>query len=79
METTNKTVLSVQGMTCPSCLHHVQSALRDLEGVRKVDVRLREGKVTVETQGQEPTVAAMIEALREAGYESSPEAQTQVQ
>lgn len=75
METTNKTVLSVQGMTCPSCLHHVQSALRDLEGVRKVDVRLREGKVTVETQGQEPTVTAMIEALREAGYESAPVAQ----
>lgn len=72
METTQKTVLRVEGMTCGSCVHHVQSALRDLEGVRAVDVQLREGKVTVEHQGDEPSVTAMLDALRQAGYESSP-------
>ncbi len=75
METSRKTVLRVEGMTCPSCIHHVQTALKGLEGVRGVDVRLREGKVSVESQGDQPPLAAMIEALREAGYESSPDPQ----
>lgn len=75
MESAHKTVLSVEGMTCPSCIHHVQSALRDLDGVRAVDVQLREGKVTVEHHEEQPSLTAMVEALREAGYESSPAAQ----
>lgn len=75
METTRKTVLHVDGMTCGSCVHHVRSALGDLEGVIRVDVRLREGKAIVEHGTQAPTVAAMVEALREAGYESSLEEQ----
>ncbi len=73
METTTKTVLRVEGMTCHSCVRHVTSALCDLDGVRGADVRLREGKVVVEHEGQAPSVTAMIEALREAGYESSPD------
>ena len=68
------TVLSVEGMTCHSCLRHVESALRDLEGVRGVEVRLREGKAIVEHEGAEPSAAAMVEALREAGYTSAPDA-----
>ncbi|MEO5727298.1 MAG: heavy metal-associated domain-containing protein [Byssovorax sp.] len=68
------TVLSVDGMTCHSCIRHVESALRDLEGVRGVEVRLREGKAIVEHEGAEPSVAAMVEALREAGYAAAPDA-----
>lgn len=71
---TTKTVLLVEGMSCRSCVHHVQTALNDLAGVRGVDVRLNEGKAIVEHDGR-PSVTAMIEALREAGYESSPVAQ----
>lgn len=73
METTRTTLLDVQGMSCGSCAHHVQSALRDLDGVRRVDVRLREGKASVEHDAEGPTVAAMIEAIREAGYDASAE------
>jgi copper chaperone len=72
METTQKTVLRVDGMSCGSCISHVESALRDIEGVCHVDVRLKEGKAVVAHDGREPTVAAMVEALREAGYEASP-------
>lgn len=74
METTpRKTVLRVDGMTCGSCVRHVRSALGELDGVRAVDVQLREGKVTVEQKGQGASVTSMIEALREAGYEATPE------
>lgn len=72
MDTTEKTVLHVEGMTCRSCVQHVTTALCDLDGVRGADVQLREGKVIVEHQVPGPPVTAMIEALREAGYESSP-------
>lgn len=65
-------VLDVMGMTCPSCIRHVNAALSDLEGVAKVEVRLRDGKVTVQYDPQVVQVSALTEALREAGYESGP-------
>lgn len=68
MATTQKTTLDVEGMTCHSCVRHVQGALRELDGVRSVEVQLREGKVLVEHEGAE--TVALIEALRDAGYES---------
>jgi copper chaperone len=67
-------VLDVTGMSCPSCIRHVNVALSDLDGVAKVDVRLRDGKVVVQYDPQLVQVSALIEALREAGYESAPSA-----
>ena len=78
MSTLQQTVLNVEGMTYHSCIRHVESALRDLEGVRGVEVRLQEGKAIVDHDGQEPSTAAMVEALREAGYASAPAAPLQV-
>jgi copper chaperone CopZ len=75
METMQKTVLRVGGMHCQSCVNHISSALIGMDGVCAVDVRLREGRVTVEHRGPQSSVTSMIEVLREAGYESSPEAQ----
>lgn len=66
----NKTsTLTVEGMTCPSCVAHVNRALRDLDGVEAVEVRLREGTVVVRHDAE---VELLIEALREAGYPSVP-------
>jgi copper chaperone len=61
-------ILNVKGMTCPSCIVHVNRALRELEGVAAIDVRLRDGTVAVK---HERPVETLIDALREAGYESS--------
>jgi len=69
-----ETVLDVLGMTCPSCVRHVNAALADLEGVLKVDVRLREGKVSVQYDSEVVNPNTLVEALREAGYESMPSA-----
>ncbi|MFO0590893.1 MAG: heavy-metal-associated domain-containing protein [Polyangiaceae bacterium] len=68
MGTTRTTRLRVRGMSCGSCVHHVRTALGDLEGVRRVDVRLREGEVTVEHDPDRPLVTEMIEAVEEIGY-----------
>jgi len=67
---TNTTVLAVEGMTCSSCIAHVTRALLDLDGVREARVSFRERVVVVR---HEPIAAVdmLVEALREAGYESS--------
>ena len=64
-----ETLLNVEGMTCPSCIRHVTAALEDVEGVTGVEVKLREGKVTVKHVAG-AKVVAFIGALKEAGYES---------
>jgi copper chaperone len=66
------TILQVNGMTCPSCVRHVDGALRELDGVTKVDVRLREGIVHVQHDPSSAPPSALIAALRAAGYDSRP-------
>lgn len=67
-------VLDVMGMTCPSCVRHVNSALAELDGVGKVEVRLRDGKVVIQYDPERVQVGALIDALSEAGYDATPSA-----
>jgi copper chaperone len=62
------TLLQVEGMTCPSCVRHIDNALREIDGVSKVDVRLREGQVVVTHEGA--ATETLVEAVREAGYDA---------
>ncbi|MGK3988219.1 heavy-metal-associated domain-containing protein [Sorangium sp. So ce136] len=64
-----ETILRVDGMSCPSCIRHIDSALRELDGVGKVDVRLREGTVAVQHDPASAPVDALVEAVRGAGYD----------
>lgn len=70
MSTQKDTTLQVQGMTCPSCIRHVNAALTELDGVAKVDVRLREALVVVQHDATAAPIDRLVEALRDAGYES---------
>lgn len=70
MSTKKETVLDVQGMTCSSCVRHVEAALRNLEGLEKIEVKVREGKVRVLHDADGATPEEMIGALADAGYES---------
>ena len=69
-----QTLLEVRGMTCPSCIRHVNEALRDVDGVSDVQVRFQEKRVLVEHDAAAASVSTLVEALKEAGYESSPRA-----
>ena len=71
MSSNEQTVLDVQGMSCPSCVRHIKEALRALDGVKAVDVRLADGQVMV-THAENASVTSLVDALRDAGYESSP-------
>lgn len=70
MSNEQDTILEVQGMTCPSCVRHVTSALTELEGVGKVDVTLRDGLVVVRHDTAQAPIAQLIDALSGAGYVS---------
>lgn len=69
---TKNTTLEVGGMTCGSCVRHVEHALRALDGITSVEVKLREGKALVAHDPEKATAAAMIAALDEAGYTATP-------
>lgn len=72
MSNEQDTILEVQGMSCPSCIRHVSTALTELDGVGAVDVKLREGLVVVQHDAARAPVPQLIEALVTAGYVSKP-------
>ena len=65
----SETRLNVKGMSCGSCVRHINQALCDIEGIENVDVSLREGKVVVRHQ---PHIDASVltGAIEDAGYEA---------
>lgn len=65
-----ETVLRVEGMTCGHCVRHVDEALRAIEGVEDVAVSLADGSAQVK-HGSACSVEAMLEALRDAGYDGA--------
>lgn len=70
MSSIEETTFDVEGMSCASCVRHVEGALRKLEGIGAVEVQLREGKVRVQHDPSKAPVDRIIEAINEAGYES---------
>lgn len=68
---TEAVTLDVEGMTCAACQTHVERALRETPGVTQASVNLMTHSARVV---YEPAVAktdALIEAVREAGYDAS--------
>ncbi len=57
--------LKVEGMSCGSCVKHINAALRSIAGVNEVIVDLPSGQVNV---SGDTDSAVLIAALREAGY-----------
>lgn len=63
-------VLNIDGMTCASCVNHVEKALRSVENVNDVSVNLATEKATV--SGNHIDINALIKAVKNAGYDASP-------
>ncbi|WPP45610.1 heavy metal translocating P-type ATPase [Pseudomonas sp. AN-1] len=59
--------LSIDGMTCASCVGRVERALRKLPGVTDASVNLATARAEVSFAGA-PDVAAAIAAVQQAGY-----------
>ncbi|KUO72394.1 MAG: heavy metal transport/detoxification protein [Clostridia bacterium BRH_c25] len=63
-----KKKINIEGMSCMHCVKHVEEALKDLAGVSKVTVDLKEKNAVVELSGSVED-AKLKEAVEEAGYD----------
>ncbi|MGD2144958.1 MAG: copper ion binding protein, partial [Anaerolineae bacterium] len=64
-----KVTMPVRGMTCASCVAHVESALKGLEGVGAVNVNLATEKASVTFKPDALRVSDLVTAVNETGYE----------
>lgn len=69
-----KTILRSDELSCPSCVPKIEKALRALPGVENAEVRFNSGKIEVEHDPAQASVAALVEAIRGTGYEARPSA-----
>ena len=59
--------LPVRGMTCASCVSHVERALAGVPGVMRVEVNLATESATV--SAADASVKALVDAVEQAGYQ----------
>ena len=67
---TESITLPVLGMTCASCQHHVEEALRSTVGVETAHVDLIANRAQVAYDPLIATPNALIEAIRASGYDA---------
>ena len=66
--------LSIEGMTCASCVRSVEEAAAILPGVSACDVSLTDASARVRIDSRQTTVADVIAAIRASGYAARAEA-----
>ncbi len=69
MSTTRETLLQVEGMSCSSCVRQIDRALRSVDGIRGIEVRLKDRRVVVTHDGSAPA-EELVEAVSDAGYDA---------
>jgi Cu+-exporting ATPase len=75
-EQKQKVSMPVRGMTCASCVAHVEKALKNVEGVDNVNVNLATEKASLEFRTHAVTAGDLVNAVKETGYEIPTEAMT---
>ena len=71
MAATEQVTLNVDGMTCAGCQAHVQEALSGKAGVTEASVNLLMKRAAVTFDPSVISPEALVEAVRESGYEAS--------
>jgi len=67
-KTLSELSLPIAGMTCASCVSHVEGALKELPGVANVVVNLATNKATLKYDPQSVTLEDMRRAVDNVGY-----------
>ena len=66
--TTEKVILAIGGMTCASCVGHVERGLRDTAGVMSANVNLATERATVEYVPGVAGLSDLRHSVEDAGY-----------
>ena len=61
--------LPVHGMTCASCVGHVERALKRVEGVTEARVNLATERATIEFARNGAEVEDLVSAVHDTGYD----------
>ena len=61
--------LPVEGMTCASCVAHVEKALTDLPGTSNVSVNLATNKASLNYAPDKVAISQMQQAITDIGYQ----------
>lgn len=61
--------ITVKGMTCGGCVNSVTKALKGVAGVQEANVDLAGATATVTFDDTQTSVAALKEAVEDAGYD----------
>ncbi|WP_206915830.1 heavy-metal-associated domain-containing protein [Alicyclobacillus suci] len=62
--------ITVKGMTCGGCVNSVTKALKAVDGVQEANVDLQGQNATVTFDDSKTSVAALKEAVEDAGYDA---------
>ncbi|MBM3752356.1 MAG: cadmium-translocating P-type ATPase [Acidobacteria bacterium] len=64
-------LLPIEGMSCAACVGHVEKALKSVDGVADVRVSLLTSDARVQYDDARANTSVIVEAIRDAGYDSS--------
>src|SRR5205809_4539846 len=65
--------LNVEGMTCASCVAHVEKALKSVPGAQDAQVNLARGRARVRFDPSKTDPTKLAEAVEHSGYHAHPE------
>ncbi len=68
-ETIKEITLPIAGMTCASCVAHVEKALGEVPGVAEAVVNLATERATVKFNHTPVSTGVLIQAVRDSGYD----------
>ncbi|UXM94154.1 heavy metal translocating P-type ATPase [Bartonella sp. HY329] len=62
----------IEGMTCASCVRHVEKAFKNTAGVRDASVNLATNRAHIIYIGDDNAITSMEKAVEKAGYKATP-------
>ena len=71
-ETSARTILRSDELTCPSCIRRIESALDRLQGVSHSKVHFTTGRIEVIHDPERVSPQELVRAVGEAGYRAAP-------
>jgi len=69
-ETLSATWVNVNGMTCQSCVQHIEGMVRDVIGVRSVSVSLNDSLATVLYDCMQTSASGLCSVINDIGFEA---------
>ncbi|WP_323034868.1 heavy-metal-associated domain-containing protein [Pararhodobacter sp.] len=73
-ETTIRTKLRSDELSCPSCVPKIEKALMALPGVAKAEVMFASGRIEVDHDPALSDVDALVNSIAKSGYTAKPSA-----